>query len=124
MSYPCKVLWDDTADIAFKRDVLLFINTIVNSSLDVEERIETRSDMIYAGLLDAFEKLKSQADKPIAVRRDDSDDEGDTSGEMSDERYEVEMQMQLFETVGSQNILQLFEFFPHLCVSSFLQCQH
>ena len=55
-----QVLWDDGADMSFKRDVLLFLNTIINSSLEVEERIETRSDMIYAGLLEAFEKLKAQ----------------------------------------------------------------
>lgn len=37
-----QVLWDDKPDLSFKRDVLLFLNTVVNSSLEVEERIETR----------------------------------------------------------------------------------
>ena len=41
-----QALWDPGPDLSFKRDVLLFLNTIVNSSLDVEERIETRSDMV------------------------------------------------------------------------------
>jgi hypothetical protein len=84
-----QVLWDDDADLSFKRDVLLFLNTIINSSLEVEERIETRADMVYAGLLDCFEKLK-------AVEFNEEDEEDDL---MDDERYEVEMQIQLFETV-------------------------
>jgi len=83
-----QVLWDEEADLSFKRDVLLFLNTIINSSLEVEERIETRADMVYAGLLDCFEKLKTAGE--------DEEDEDDL---MDDEQYEVEMQIQLFETV-------------------------
>jgi len=136
-----QVLWDDAVDLSFKRDVLLFLNTIINSSLDVEERIETRSDMVYAGVLDAFEKLKESEEQDLAKRAqekkakkdakarakkaeaeagatsgneeekgkqeedeeesdgDDDDDDDDDDDLMSDERYEVEMQMQLFETV-------------------------
>lgn len=51
--------------------------------------------MIYAGLLEAFEKLKDEADESSKAGDDESDDD-----DASDDRYEVEMQIQLFETVS------------------------
>jgi hypothetical protein len=90
-----------------ERDVLLFLNTLINSSAELEARVEMRADMVYAGILDVFEKLKDSTD-------------GLENGEVSDDRslesaalsshaqcdgplcrasYDLEMQMQMFETV-------------------------
>lgn len=50
------VLWSDATDLAFKRDVLLFMNTLINSSSDLEERIEIRADMVISCRLLSPEK--------------------------------------------------------------------
>ena len=88
-------LWSEQVDLAFKRDVLLFLNTLINSSADMEERILLRSDMIYAGLLDCNERLKNMD----VVEGGAEGGQGGLWAEMSDERYDLEMQVQLFETV-------------------------
>jgi Diaphanous FH3 Domain len=52
---------DDETPVSFKRVVMLFINTLVNCAMDIEERVEIRADLIYTGMLDAVERLKNQS---------------------------------------------------------------
>jgi hypothetical protein len=40
------------------RDIILFLNTVVNTATDLEERLEIRADLIYSGILPTVEKLK------------------------------------------------------------------
>ncbi len=58
--------------VSFKRDVMLFINTLVNSAMDLEERIEIRADLIYTGILDAVERLKNQSVDDFAEAGDEA----------------------------------------------------
>lgn len=39
-------------------DIILFLNTVVNTATDLEERLEIRADLIYSGILPTVEKLK------------------------------------------------------------------
>ena len=39
-------------------DIMLFLNTVVNTASELEERLEIRADLIYSGMLRTVEKLK------------------------------------------------------------------
>lgn len=67
-----------------KRDVMLFINTLINSAASLDERLLIRADLLYAGILEQVDGLKNA---PI-------DHQGQEGG-MSDERYELEVQIQV-----------------------------
>ena len=72
----------------FKRDVMLFVNTLVNSAPDVDQRVEIRGELVRAGVLEAIAKLK---DRTLALS---SSVDG-----FSTDTYELEIQLQVFETV-------------------------
>jgi len=87
-------LYSPDTPISFKRDVMLFINTTVNTAVDMEERIEIRADLVYSGLLETIENLK----------RHTLEEQADTEFQEETEAYfeelqELEMQLQVFETV-------------------------
>jgi hypothetical protein len=88
---------DDTS-VSFKRDVMLFINTLVNSAMDLEERIEIRADLIYTGILDAVERLKNQSVDDFAETGDEA---------LSDDRIELDNQLQVFEAVMNKDIAEV-----------------
>ncbi|CAM9408804.1 unnamed protein product [Chrysoparadoxa australica] len=91
----------DEVSISFKRDVMLFINTLINSAMDLEERIEIRADFIYTGVLDAVERLKNQS-------VDDFAEVGDEA--LSDDRIELDNQLQARMLSHTSCItLQVFE---------------
>ncbi|CAN0157950.1 unnamed protein product [Ectocarpus sp. 8 AP-2014] len=91
-------LMTDEADLAFKRDVMLFINTLVNSAMDIEERIEIRADLIYTGILDAVERLKNQSTDVFM-------EEGDEA--LSEDRIELDNQLHVFEAVMNKDIAEV-----------------
>lgn len=70
--------------MCYKRDVMLFINTLINSAASLDERLLIRADLLYAGILEQVDGLKNA---PI-------DYQGQEGG-MSDERYELEVQIQV-----------------------------
>ncbi|KAJ1462998.1 formin homology 2 domain-containing protein [Pelagophyceae sp. CCMP2097] len=83
-------LSNDLTPTAFKRDVMLFVNTLVNSAPDVEQRIEVRGDLTRAGMLEAVAVLKERNLSALALAAD---------GELDDDAYELEVQVQVFESV-------------------------
>eukprot|EP00752_Nemacystus_decipiens_P009913 g8845.t1 len=91
-------LMTDEADLAFKRDVMLFINTLVNSAMDIEERIEIRADLIYTGILDAVERLKNQSVDVFMEQGDEA---------LSDDRIELDNQLHVFEAVVNKDIAEV-----------------
>ncbi|KAG5189667.1 hypothetical protein JKP88DRAFT_347642 [Tribonema minus] len=101
-------LMDDETPISFKRDVMLFINTLVNSAMDIEERIEIRADLVYTGILDAVERLKNQSVDDFAEAGDDA---------LSEDRIELDNQLQasangccsteVFEAVMNKDVAEV-----------------
>lgn len=87
----------------FKRDVMLFVNTLVNSAPDVEQRVEMRGELVRAGVLEAIERLKQET---LAVS---------TAKGLADDAYELEVQLQVFETVLENDHRQ--------CLASFSDSQ-
>lgn len=77
-------LLSESTPTAFKRDVMLFVNTLVNCAPDIEQRVEIRAELLRAGVGDAIEKLKSSTFK---------------GGEMSEDSYDLDLQLQVFEEV-------------------------
>lgn len=91
MRFQCLVecLRSPAMPLCYKRDVMLFINTMVNSSTCLEERMLIRADLLFAGMLEQIQTLK---DAPL------HEDQG--SG-MSDERYELEVQLQVRQLISN-----------------------
>lgn len=91
MRFQCLVecLRSPAMPLCYKRDVMLFINTMVNSSTCLEERMLIRADLLFAGMLEQIQTLK---DAPL------HEDQG--SG-MSDERYELEVQLQVRRLISN-----------------------
>jgi len=83
-------LMDYDTPMSLKRDVMLFINTLINKAMDVEERVEIRADFIYCGILDAVELLKSQSIDDYAEHEDNA---------LSNDRIELDNQLHVFEAV-------------------------
>lgn len=101
-----------SSSISLKRDVLFFLNTVVNTSLALEDRLEIRADLIYAGVLPAIEALKLLCFDELVQDVDmDPADETSSSGSGAgthkagaavrrvEELHELESQLQVFETV-------------------------
>ena len=80
-----EALRSESTSTSFQRDVMLFVNAVVNSAPDVDQRVEIRSDFLRAGALDAIQKLK---DRTLIC-----------AGSLSTDSYELEIQLQVFETV-------------------------
>ncbi|CAN0126172.1 unnamed protein product, partial [Phaeothamnion confervicola] len=91
-------LMSDDTSVSFKRDVMLFINTLVNSAMDIEERIEIRADLIYTGILDAVERLKNQSVDDFAEAGDEA---------LSEDRIELDNQLQVFEAVMNKDLAEV-----------------
>lgn len=84
--------------LSLKRDVLFFLNTVVNTSLVLEDRLEVRADLVYAGVLPVLEALKRQCFEELV--QDVAPDQ--ISAEVAkriEELHELESQLQVFETV-------------------------
>lgn len=80
--------------LSYKRDVILFINTLINSASSLEERLLIRADLLYASILEHIDTLKQA---PIV------EDEGG----MSDERYELEVQLEVSIHVVEERKLEV-----------------
>jgi hypothetical protein len=93
--------------ISFKRDILFFLNTVVNTSIVLEDRLEIRADLVYAGILPAVEKLKLLCFDELV--QDVADQYSADVAKRVDELHELESQLQVFETVsfGLATILML-----------------
>ena len=107
-------LLGQSSSISLKRDVLFFLNTVVNSSLALEDRLEIRADLIYAGVLPAIEALKLLCfdelvqDVDVDVDIMSAAGEGGSAASSAraeaavrrvEELHELESQLQVFETV-------------------------
>ncbi|KAJ8611740.1 hypothetical protein CTAYLR_009513 [Chrysophaeum taylorii] len=76
----------------FKRDVMLFVNTLVNSAPDVEQRVEIRGELVRAGALEAIDRLKQETLSLASSLQG-----------LSEDAYELEVQLQVFETVSEND---------------------
>ena len=84
---------------AFKRDIMFFLNTVVNSSVELEDRLEIRADLIYAGILPTIEKLKVLCFDELV--KDVPEQHSPETMKRIEELHELESQLQVFETVSS-----------------------
>jgi hypothetical protein len=84
--------------ISFKRDILFFLNTVVNTSIVLEDRLEIRADLVYAGILPTIEKLKLLCFDELV--KDVADQCSADTARRVEELHELESQLQVFETVS------------------------
>jgi hypothetical protein len=73
--------------LAFRRDVMLFVNTLVNGAPSLERRVAVRADLVAAGVLAATAALKD------AVVAEGAGDGG------ADDAVELDVQLQVFDAV-------------------------
>jgi len=88
--------------ISFKRDILFFLNTVVNTSIVLEDRLEIRADLVYAGILPTVEKLKLLCFDELV--QDVSDQYSSDVAKRVEELHELESQLQVFETVLQRDV--------------------
>lgn len=92
------------SDISFKRDILFFLNTVVNTSIVLEDRLEIRADLVYAGILPTVEKLKLLCFDELV--QDVSDQYSSDVAKRVEELHELESQLQVFETVLQRDVAE------------------
>jgi len=97
-------LHSNGTSFAFKRDIILFLNTVVNTATDLEERLEIRADLIYSGILPTVEKLKQLCFDELG--KDFAEDYNQEATERMEEVQELEAQLQVFETVMQRDIAE------------------
>jgi hypothetical protein len=92
----------------------------VNTSTDLEERLEIRADLIYSGILPTVEKLKQLCfdelgkDFAVSIPRchfhshlsPSQEDYNQEATERMEEVQELEAQLQVFETVMQRDIAE------------------
>eukprot|EP01041_Mallomonas_annulata_P003111 gene3111-6114_t len=78
-------------DLSFllKRDILFFINTALRTASSLEERLEIRADMVYAGILPILESLRKTCEDQLC--------EEEVSDAVTDSLQEMQNQLQIFD---------------------------
>eukprot|EP00602_Paraphysomonas_sp_CaronLab_P002468 CAMPEP_0185037280 /NCGR_PEP_ID=MMETSP1103-20130426/31445_1 /TAXON_ID=36769 /ORGANISM="Paraphysomonas bandaiensis, Strain Caron Lab Isolate" /LENGTH=549 /DNA_ID=CAMNT_0027575185 /DNA_START=91 /DNA_END=1737 /DNA_ORIENTATION=+ len=97
-------LHSNGTSFAFKRDIILFLNTVVNTATDLEDRLEIRADMIYSGIIPTVEKLKALCFDELG--KDFEEDYDQEATQQMEEVQELEAQLQVFETVMQRDIAE------------------
>ena len=57
----------ETSPLALRRDALVFVNALLSSAPDLEERLELRAELVHAGLIEALQTLRATVLAPAAA---------------------------------------------------------
>lgn len=96
-------LYSKDTSFAFKRDIMLFLNAILSTANDLEERLEVRADLIYSGIVHTLDHLKQTCFDELGKA---IDDDYDADSNMNAEIQELETQLQIFETVMQRDVAE------------------
>jgi len=96
---------DESAPIALKSEILVFLNTLLSSS-QTEVRLELRQEMIHAGLLEGLDKLRKTGSSHSRSLLSDEEQEVQNQIAVFDAVLNTDMQF-CWQTTGSGNGLNL-----------------
>jgi hypothetical protein len=103
-------LFSAETSISFKLDLMLFINTVVVTAADLEERIEIRADLVYTGILEALENLKSHT----LDERVNADMDSEVDAAYFGDLQELEKQIEVFESVMQKDTNQVLRTYNNM----------